>query len=176
VPPPNRPKKRKSQVLGPSDSLLSPPAASDPHFFDFDLDRGIREQVVGKLEASPILPLEKNVGPALSGIYALYYRGDLVYIGKASKGTTKSKRTLRDRLNEHVAKLGRRENLALENLQCRYLTFVSEWWVFAAEFALMVHYAPAWNASGIGSKTPGKGRPGTERISRFDKLFPPKIT
>lgn len=75
--------------------------ADDPHYFDFDLDRGIREQVVEKLEASPLLPLSKGVGPAESGIYALYYRTKKpVYIGKASKGTTKSHRTLRDRLNE----------------------------------------------------------------------------
>ena len=32
----------------------------DPHHFDFDLDRGIREQVVEKLEASPLLePVSK---------------------------------------------------------------------------------------------------------------------
>jgi len=46
-------------------------AADDPHHFDFDLDRGIRTQVVEKLEASPLLPLIKAVGPMLSGIYAL---------------------------------------------------------------------------------------------------------
>jgi hypothetical protein len=148
--------------------------SNDPHFFDFDLDRGIREQVVDKLDNSEFLPLSKNVGPRESGIYALYYKKKLVYVGKASKGTTKSHRTLRERLNEHVTKLGRRQNLALADLECRYLTFASEWWVFAAEFALMVHYQPEWNASGIGSKTPGKGRPGTHRVSKFDKLFPPK--
>jgi hypothetical protein len=71
------------------------PDGNDPHFFDFDLDRGIREQVVKKLESLPLLPLEKGVGPNESGIYALYFKGKLVYIGKASKGTTKSKRTLR---------------------------------------------------------------------------------
>jgi hypothetical protein len=151
------------------------PETGDLHYFDFDLDRGIRQQVVEKLEASPLLPLTKGVGPPESGIYALYYRSDRpVYIGKASKGTTKSHRTLRARLNEHVSKLGKRQNLQLSELQCRYLTFASEWWVFAAEFALMVHYSPEWNASGIGAKTPGKGRPGTHRVSRFDKLFPPK--
>lgn len=63
----------------------------DLHHFDFDLDRGIREQVVEKLEASPPLSPARGIGPALSGIYALYFKGRLVYIGKASKGTTKSK-------------------------------------------------------------------------------------
>lgn len=146
----------------------------DPHHFDFDLDRGIREQVVEKLERSPLLPLEKGVGPASSGIYALYYKKRLVYIGKASRGTTKSKRTLRSRLNEHCAKIDGRQNISCAELRCRYLTFDSEWWVFAAEFALMAHYQPEWNASGFGSKVPGKGRPGTERVSRWDDLFPLK--
>jgi len=31
----------------------------DPHHFDFDLDRGIHEQVVEKLQSSPLLPLAK---------------------------------------------------------------------------------------------------------------------
>ncbi len=147
-------------------------ASEDPHSFDFDLDRGIRSQVVEKLEASPILQLKKNIGPQASGIYALYFKNKLVYIGKASKGTTKSKRTLRARLNEHVGKLGGRKNISADKVKCRYLTFASEWWVFAAEFALMVHYRPEWNESGFGSKVPGVGRPGTSRVSRWNAIFP----
>jgi hypothetical protein len=54
----------------------------NPHHFEFDLDRGIRNQVVEKLEGSPLLELAKNIGPALSGIYALYYKGELVYLAK----------------------------------------------------------------------------------------------
>jgi Eco29kI restriction endonuclease len=151
---------------------LAEQTSGDPHQFDFDLDRGIREQVVEKLEASPILPLTKSVGPLASGIYALYFKRKLVYIGKASKGTTKSKRTLRARLNEHIGKLSGRKGLALDEMTCRYLTFESEWWVFAAEYALMIHYLPEWNGSGYGSKVPGKGRLGTDRVSRFDSQFP----
>ena len=85
----------------------------DPHRFDFDLDRGIREQVVEALEKSPLLPLEKNVGPASSGIYALYHKRKLVYIGKEPSGTTKSARTLRTRLGEHSAKINGRKNITL---------------------------------------------------------------
>jgi hypothetical protein len=145
---------------------------ADPHHFDFDLDRGIRAQVVEKLKASPRLPLKRGAGPADSGIYALYYKGALVYIGKASKGKTKSKRTLRARLNEHVGKIEGRKNIALADMRFQYLTFTSEWWVFAAEFALIANYSPKWNESGFGSKVPGVGRPGTERISRWDDEFP----
>lgn len=149
-------------------------AGDDPHFFDFDLNRGIRTQVVEKLESSPAAPLEKGAGPSESGIYALYYRDALVYIGKASKGTTTSRRTLRARLSEHVSKINGRRNITLAEMTCRYLTFSSEWWVFAAEFALITHYSPEWNTSGFGSKTPGSGRPGTDRISSWDERFPKK--
>jgi hypothetical protein len=59
-------------------------------------------------------------------------------------------------------------------MQCRYLTFASEWWVFAAEFSLISNYSPEWNGSGYGSKTPGIGRPGTARVSSWNAKFPPK--
>lgn len=147
---------------------------ADVHQFDFDLDRGIREQVVEKLESSPLLSLSKGAGPPESGIYALYYKRKLVYVGKASKGTTKSKRTLRARLSEHSAKISGRKNISLSDMKCRYLTFKSEWWVFAAELAMITHYQPEWNASGFGSKVPGIGRPGTARVSRWDDQFPKK--
>jgi hypothetical protein len=148
------------------------PDVDDPHHFDFDLDEGIRAQVIEKLESSPLLPLSRGVGPRESGVYALYFRGDLVYVGKASKETTKSGRTLRARLSEHCGKILGRQNITLDDMRVRYLTFSSEWWVFAAEYALIVHYAPAWNYSGFGSKTPGVGRPGTDLVSRWNELFP----
>ena len=151
---------------------MRPAVPDDPHHFDFDLDRGIRAQVVEKLESSPLLPLNKNIGPPASGIYALYHKDQLVYLGKASKGATKSKRTLKDRLNEHVGKIIGRQNIALTEMRCRYLTFSSEWWAFAAELALISHYNPEWNASGFGSKMPGAGRPGTHRVSPWDSLYP----
>jgi hypothetical protein len=149
-------------------------SVGDPHHFDFDLDEGIRAQVIEKLESSPILRLARGVGPRESGVYALYYLGDLVYVGKASKETTKSGRTLRARLSEHVGKILVRQNITLDDMKVRYLTFSSEWWVFAAEYALIVHYSPVWNYSGFGSKTPGVGRPGTSLVSRWNELFPPK--
>ena len=147
----------------------------DQHSFEFDLDRGIRAQVVESLESSPLLPLVRGVGPVSSGIYALYFQESLVYVGKASRGTTKSKRTLRARLSEHAGKIAGRQNITLTQVQCRYLTFTSEWWVFAAEFALITHYQPPWNESGFGSKTPGKGRPGTDRVSRWNEQVPPVV-
>src|SRR5260370_32275573 len=148
------------------------PDSDGIHHLEFALDRDINLQVVETLEQSPLLHLRKSVGPTASGIYALYHQDRLVYIGKATRELTKSKRTLRARLDEHVSKIIDRQNITLDEMRCRYLTFASEWWVIAAEFALMKHYQPEWNASGFGSKVPGKGRPGTERVSRWDSLFP----
>ena len=147
-------------------------AIVDPHFFQFDLDRGIRDQLLEKLESSPISLLSKGVGPNKSGIYALYFRERLVYVGKASKETTKSGRSVKTRLGEHVGKISLRQNIELAEMTCRFLTFESEWWVFAAEFALIAYLQPEWNASGFGSKTPGAGRPGTARVSSWDAQFP----
>ncbi len=148
--------------------------SDNPHRFEFDLDRGIQEQVIQKLEDSPVLPLEDGIGPLLSGIYALYYAGDLVYVGKATRDLTASRRSLRARLGEHRRKIEGRQNITLDDVRCRFLVFSSDWWVVAAELALMTHYKPEWNTSGFGSKTPGKGRPGTHRVSRWDAQFPPK--
>ena len=125
-----------------------------------------------RLELSPKNPLVAGAGPNDSGVYALYWRGELVYVGKVSKNTTKSGRTLRDRLGEHRRKIAARHNIALTDMTCRYLTFASEWWVFAAEFALIVHYEPTWNGSGFGGKIPGKGRPGTDKVSLWNDQFP----
>jgi hypothetical protein len=57
-------------------------------------------------------------------------------------------------------------------MQIKFVTFESEWWVFAAEYVLIAYFKPEWNLSGFGSKVPGKGRPGTERVSTWNELFP----
>jgi hypothetical protein len=78
------------------------------------------------------------------------------------------------RLTEHVSKISERKNITLDDVKCRYLTLASEWRVFAAGFALITHYQPEWSESGFGSKVPGVGRPGTDRVSRWNERFPKK--
>lgn len=124
---------------------------SSPHLFKFDLDRAIRERVVEALERSPLLALRKDAGPKLSGIYALYWKGRLVYVGKATKGLTRSKRDLFTRLSAHAEKIDGRQNITLSEMTYRYLTFESNWCVFAAECVLIAHYKPEWNNMGFDS-------------------------
>ncbi|HWF62733.1 MAG TPA: Eco29kI family restriction endonuclease [Nitrospira sp.] len=137
----------------------------DPHHFFFEIDRAIRTQVVEKLEASPELELTESVAPQLKGVYALYRKGQLVYAGKALHTT------LRRRLAEHARKIAGRDNVSLDEITCRFLTIDSDWFVRAAEDALITNYKPLWNLSGFGSHVPGKGRPGI-RMSKWDKDFP----
>ena len=59
----------------------------DPHRFQFDLDRGIRDQVVEAPERSPCEPLVAGVGPTSSGIYALYFAGRQAEAGREPTGS-----------------------------------------------------------------------------------------
>ena len=43
---------------------------------------------------------------------------------------------------------------------------------FDLDRGIRVQVRPEWNESGFGSKVPGKGRPGTERVSRWDERYP----
>ena len=140
---------------------------ADLHEFVFEIDRAIRTQVREKLEVSPGLRLSEDVAPAKKGVYVLYWKGKLVYAGKALHTT------LKRRLAEHTRKISGWRNIALNQMTCRFLIIDSDWFVRAAEDALITSYKPLWNASGFGSHVPGRGRPGT-RVSQWDSEFPPK--
>ena len=116
---------------------------------------------------SPKLPLSEDVAPAKKGVYVLYWKGKLVYAGKALHTT------LKRRLAEHARKIAGRRNIAVSQMTCRFLTIESDWFVRAAEDALISTYKPLWNASGFGSHVPGRGRPGT-RVGQWDRAFPSK--
>jgi hypothetical protein len=86
----------------------------NPHGFVFEIDLAIRTQVIQKLEASPELKLSRDVAP-----------------GKALLTT------LRKRLNEHFDKIAGRKSISVGQMTCRFLTIESEWFVRAAEDALI---------------------------------------
>lgn len=165
------PRRKKDEI---AEDTAQSAAETDPHRFVFELDRAIRDQVLEKLEQSPTVKLALDIAPKESGVYALFHKRTLVYVGKASKASTKSKRTLRSRINEHVRKISARQNISLDEMECRFLTIESDWFVWAAEFALINSFTPEWNNSGFGSKVPGAGRPGTDRVSKWNAMYPPK--
>ena len=140
----------------------------DQHQFIFEFDKAFNQQLIEKFEASPEHPLTRDVAPRLTGVYALYYRGQLVYAGKALDKTT-----LASRLRNHYRKIDRSQGIEVRDVSCRYLTIDRHWFVRAAEDALIQHYSPLWQGSGFGSNVPGIGRPGV-RPSRWDTEHPPK--
>jgi hypothetical protein len=79
----------------------------DPHEFVFEIDLAIRAQVIDKLEASPLVPLSKEAAPVLKGVYALYWKGKLVYAGEALHVS------LRKRLAEHHDKIVGRTGISI---------------------------------------------------------------
>jgi len=139
----------------------------DQHEFFFEFDKAFNHQLIEKFEASPAHPLTEEVAPRCKGVYALYHRGDLVYAGKALQ--TKLGR----RLSEHYRKIAGRRNIEVGDITCRFLVIEGDWFVRAAEDALIQNYNPLWQTSGFGSHVPGVGRPGT-RVSRWDRDFPPR--
>lgn len=137
------------------------------HEFVFEFDKAYTAQLIEKFEASPQHSLTIDVAAPKKGVYALYYKGKLVYAGKALDTT------LKRRLNEHGRKINLRRNIRLADMTCRFLLIDSDWYVRAGEHALITSYKPDWNASGFGSHVPGRGRPGI-RLSKWDSQFPPK--
>jgi hypothetical protein len=139
----------------------------DQHGFVFEFDKAYNHQLIEKFEASPEHLLAADVAPRLKGVYALYHRGKLVYAGKALETS------LGRRLAEHLQKIIGRQNVDISEITCRFLIIEGDWFVRAAEDALIQYYEPAWQRSGFGSHVPGVGRPGV-RKSRWDTEFPPK--
>jgi len=117
-----------------------------------------------------------------SGVYAIYYHGDLdyyapiartnhaipIYVGKAvpqgaRKGgqefAKKGSRALYNRLIQHAKSIEQAKNLELAAFACRYLVVVPVW-ISLAERFLIEHFRPLWNVvvDGFGNHDPGKGR------------------
>jgi hypothetical protein len=137
----------------------------DQHKFVFEFDKAFNHQLIEKFEASPAHTLSEDVAPAEPGVYALYWRGGLVYAGKALEIP------LRRRLAEHARKIRSRQRVEPQEVTCRFLEIEGSWFVRAAEDALITYYAPEWIGSGFGGHDPGSGRPGI-RPCKWDQDFP----
>jgi len=128
----------------------------------------IPTHLLERFEESPLLNFPPAAAPAETGIYGLYLRQELVYIGKAARGSN-----LKRRFAEHARKIGGRKTIKLSQMQCRFLVIAEEW-VHYAEHHLIGHYKPEWNGSGFGSHIPGAGRPGIKGPATWDQKYPPK--
>ncbi len=153
-----------------------------------------RSVVNALLEATPttLPPAEGFTG---SGVYALYYTGDLafysspassdlrqpIYVGKAvPTGARKGRRRIDSesstelyrRLRDHTKSIEQAENLDLNEFRVRHLVVVPVWITLAERF-LLDHFRPVWNTivDGFGNHPPGRGRRDMRR-PRWDIMHP----
>lgn len=153
-----------------------------------------RSVVDALLATSPtsLPPAERFTG---SGVYAVYYLGDLpyyarysstdlngpIYVGKAipiggRKGSAQKgsgvSNELFHRLKQHAKSIEQANNLDLREFRCRYLV-VMPVWISLAERSLIEHFSPIWNTivDGFGNHDPGKGRLNMRR-PRWDVVHP----
>jgi hypothetical protein len=143
-------------------------SSSDPFAAHKFKPLDIPTHLLEHFEESPLLDFPAPKTPTETGIYGLYIARELVYIGKAT-----GKSDLRRRFSEHAAKIRRRKNISLSQMQCRFL-IIAEEWVHYAEHHLIGHYKPEWNGSGFGSHVPGAGRPGVQGPPTWDQKYPHK--
>ena len=143
----------------------------DQHNFQFDVDKAYAHQVLAVFEASPQHPLLDPQAPRLSGVYALYWKGNEVpvYVGDAL-GTG----GVRGRLRDHRRKVEGREGISVEEMACRFIVIDQKWEVAHAESVLIENFNPEWNGiPGFSMHGPGSCRPGMPGyLNEWDKKFP----
>lgn len=152
---------------------------------------------------TPVLELPPNSKFVGTGVYALYYIGNLsdysmivdksgneyklpIYVGKAvptgwrqarSTDSTKSA-ALYTRLREHSRGIDMANNIALDDFRCRFMILANDEsdLIGTVEAALIREFQPLWNCiiDGFGNHDPGKGRY-DRAISEWDTLHPGRI-
>ncbi|MEV4479090.1 Eco29kI family restriction endonuclease [Micromonospora coxensis] len=144
--------------------------ASTKHF-TFDLTGALVEQLhseIPQLAPEPLTPSGLAEVAESPGVYQLYWRGDLVYIGKADI-------SLRGRLYDHYRKISGRKNISVEDVSFTGLYLEGTWIPVGPEQMLIKRYGgePLWNKNGFGPNDPGKERDNTRiKDSHFDAQFP----
>ncbi len=145
--------------------------------FEFDLPGALLSRLVEVLDGLAAAPLNVEAlesVPEAQGVYQLFLRGQLVYIGK-----TDAEAGLSRRLARHQRKIQHRHNLDPADVSFKAVRI----YVFTAvdlETQLIEHYsrvAPVqWNNSGFGSNDPGRERDTTGyKDDHFDALYPVDI-
>jgi hypothetical protein len=141
-------------------------------FFDIDLPRALREQLVealAKIDTGALTAENLSKVPIERGVYQLYHSGELVYIGKAN--------SLRSRLTKHLRKLQGRAKINVSDMSFKCLWMSPNWITLAPEAQLIELYRSQgkanWNGNGFGPNDPGAGREDRNQPpALFDKYYP----
>ena len=151
--------------------------------FEFDLPEALLASLIVVLDGmeTAVLNAVNTAGVAeQQGVYQLFYKGELVYIGK-----TDSEAGLYQRLTRHTKRLLHRPLLDAGSVEFKAVRIM----VFTAmdlETSLIKHYGKQegrgkkrkvpWNDSGFGSNDPGRKREETNKPpDGFDGQYPISI-
>lgn len=143
--------------------------------FEFDLPEALLERLVRAFAV--VEPAQLTVDyvrrevPEAQGVYQLFLRDKLVYIGK-----TDADKGLRRRLERHATTVRHRQNLPDAEITFKAIRV----FVFTAmdlESQMIGRYgAVDWQNSGFGSNDPGRNREDTRlKPGGFDELYPINI-
>ena len=104
------------------------------------------------------------------GVYQLYKRDQLVYVGSASG-------TLPHRLGQHLRKVSGRQNITVDEMSFTCLYVDEDLTVLAPEERLIRAFqgegAAPWNTNGFGNNDPGRRRDESHvSDNHFDSLYP----
>lgn len=142
--------------------------------FEFDLPKALLERLAETFDAARPAPLtEANAARIgeVQGVYELFHKGELVYVGK-----TDAKAGLRQRLTRHALKIRHRTGLDPAEVSFKAVRV----FVFTAvdlEADLIVRSSKdgrlAWNNSGFGANDPGRRRDlSVVKSDHFDARHP----
>ncbi len=142
--------------------------------FEIDIISALVDQLVPALDRLNEGPLtDQNIEqvPEERGVYQLFHRHILVYVGKADK--------LRERLQDHRRKILGRKNIDIADMSFKCLTIHRNWTALAPEETLIRHYQKqrlsAWNGASFGPHDPGRNREATNKPPQgFDAQYPIK--
>lgn len=142
---------------------------------EFDLPTAMLSQLVGLFDQMTPGPLnERAVSelPEEQGVYQLFFKDNLVYVGK-----TDADAGLKQRLLRHAKKIRSRQNLHQSEVTFKAVR-VYVFTMMDLEALLIKHYRSAnmslaWNFSGFGSNDPGRNRDNSKiKKDHFDSLYP----
>ncbi len=141
--------------------------------FKLSITRALADQLadaLNELEHAPLTTENVEALEARPGVYELYLRGELVYVGKASQKLT-------DRLRQHRRKISGRERIELSEVSFQCLYVEEDLEAAAPEKMLLKKYklrgSIPWNTNGFGNKDPGRQRDHTlVKENHFDAHYP----
>ncbi|WP_211257290.1 MULTISPECIES: Eco29kI family restriction endonuclease [Actinoalloteichus] len=154
---------------------VTPSPPRSVHFSDFRLSitKALGDQLaesLDKLTPAPLTTENLDCVERTAGVYQLYHREELVYVGKADQ-------PLPSRIHQHLRKVSGRRNISLQDMKFTCLYVAEDFSALAPERLLIKTHRKnglaIWNNNGFGNKDPGKRRDETlVKENHFDALYP----